>query len=582
MRVHLVSPLTWRPVARRLSFSRIAWAVALMALVAGLGACASTTTELSDRVEVPKSDKVTLTAEVWSEVSDAMHVINNTGADPIERAEAYLYIADVNLYVWDELQREAETLDETQGARFEDISGQGRIFFMQAHRARARAWADRTANTPEYIESTGFGQRFAEAWELHREPASAYGLLAPLLGEVILAKRKHFVDVDFLSDLRYSTAIFYTLQGKTPGDMPAFLEVCQGKEAQAVRLAGDIAFLYERLVSKPESAAESYRAIAQAKPQTREGYEAQVSVLETLRQQQRHGAMQAGGADTFDASSQGMQLFETVNRDLDVLVELSAHKSKWKDDSMDSSNLDARSEELVRQFTVRMHGLAQQQDSAAFYTMAVSAYENYHALFPSTGYAYQMRFFQAEALYKLGRYEEAYQQYKNALGTNPHGQYREDIVRSLVMTAFDRCRAHALPTTPYDTRTEMPEAHRDFISSGEQFISALGEEDPDMAGFVRYEVVLRHYLYGELRAAEAPLEHFVKFESTHPQAKKAAILWLDLLAREALRGSGREVRAIERAVERIRSTSVLIGDEDIRQKIDEVSRKPPYVSGRLP
>ncbi len=148
------SSLSRRFRARPLSLTRMIFMVALAALLARHAACSSSTTTLSDRVEVPKNDKVTLTAEVWSEVSTAMHIINNTDADPIERAEAYLYIADVNLYVWDELQREAEVLDESQGKRFEEISGQGRIFFMQAHRARARAWADRTANVPEYIEST--------------------------------------------------------------------------------------------------------------------------------------------------------------------------------------------------------------------------------------------------------------------------------------------------------------------------------------------------------------------------------------------------------------------------------------------
>lgn len=557
--------------------------VLLSLLLMSVAACSGSTPSLKDEVEVPTSPYVTLDTETRARVDEAVIVTKDTDAEPLARAEAYLYISDINLLMWDEVHRKIEVLDETQGKEFKQLQQAGRVYFMQAHRARARSWAERAAVDSKYVKRGAFEARFKEAWDQYQSTGTAFDSLSALLSETITAKKNQYIDVDFLSDLRYSTAIFYTLQERPAGDMAGILTICQGDEAEAVRFAGDIAYLYDKLAAKPETAADTYRAIAKSNPQTREGYEAQVAVLDALRKKQRAGAMETGSSDTFDTSSEGLKLFETVNQDLGVLVEMNAHKEAWKDKTVEgSATTDARAEELVRSFTVRMHGLAQQQKNTTLYELASSAYEKYHLLFPNSGYAYEMLYLHAEVLYTLERFDGAYARYKEALGTAPQGKYRKEILKALVMSAHKRCTSSPLPSTASDSKIEMPEVHRDFIGSGEQFISSLGDSDPDMAGYVRYEIILRHVLFGEIRVAEPLLEEMVKFDSSHPQAPKAAITWLEVLAREAIKGDDRDARALERAIDRIRSTSSLMSDQGVRDKLDQVSGAKPVVSGIIP
>lgn len=554
----------------------------LLAASLGLSACGTGSGELGDRIEVPSTPWVSLGAEEQAEIRAAINIALDPGAEAVDRAAAYLLVAEANLLLWDQLQKKLDALDETQGKAFDEMTRAGRVYFMQAHRARARGWAAQAEFTPAYVAGGVFERRFAEAWDHHQDPQRAFDELSVLLGNVLAARETQFVDVNFLSDLRYSTAIFYTLLDKPASDMQLALQICNNHEAEAVRFAGDVAYLYKQLVAKPDNAADAYRAIAASQPTTREGFEAQVEVLEALRKEQRLGAMSTGSADEFDTSAAGVELFRTVNRDIDMLAEINQHRATWKEPGAGGSNVEARAEDLVRSFAVRMHGLAQQQDNRSLYELAVSTYDKYHALFPTSGYRYEMLVFNAEALEHLGRHDDAYARYKEALGTSPQGTYREDIIRSLVMTAFQRGKSAPLPRSASETRIEMPEAHRDFIGSGEQFISVLGEKDPQMAGFVRYEIIKRHYLYGEVRVAEPLAEDFVKFDASHPQAPKAAVVLLDLLAREAARGGDREARALERAIERIRSTSALMRDEAVKQKLAAVSKTPPAFDGRVP
>ena len=496
-------------------------------------------------------------------------VTTDDSAEPLAKAEAYLFIADVNLYMWDQTQRLVDELDESEGGKFDTLMKSGRQHFLEAHRSKAKSWAARAEGRSNMRDVHGFEERFAKAWDQFDDPQKAYNTLKGLFQKVVLSRDDTYVDLDFISDLRYSVAIFYALLNQPANDLGAISAICMDRETELVLLAGDIAYVYDRLLARPENSAEAYRAIAQANPQTKEGYEAQIEVLKALKQRQRVGAFKEGSADAFDTSPTGLELFKTVNKDLETLVEMSAGREEWVSEDEEVAKADNEAEELVRLFTIRMHGLAQAQKSESFYELAINAYQNYMSLFPKSGHSYQMGYFFAEALYQMGRYTEAYEQYKEALGTNPHGKYREDIIRALVLSAHKRAEDNPLPETA--ARAEMPDAHRDFIGSGEQFLVSLGDEEPEFAGFVRYEIILRHYLFGEFGVALPLCEAFIQDNAKHAQAPKVAIIWLDIMANEARRGSDREKRALVRTIERIRSTSAIIRDEELRAKLDEVT-----------
>lgn len=553
----------------------VLWVLATL----GLPACNGNKVVIEDKVEVPENRFVDLPAETRTDVDAALRTINSSENDRIERADAYLFIAEVNLAMWDQLRLLSED-EELSAENYREMVAVGQAYYMQAYRAKARSWATRN-DEPSTDGLPPYEVRFADAWDKFDQPQKAFDELSVLLKEVIQTKRSgDYIAVDFLSDLRYSCAVFFTVLERPGGDMKTYMDITQD-EAEAVRFAGDVAFLYGNLSTKPENAAETYRAIAQSKPKTREGYEAQVSVLEAMKQQRRIGVMESGDEDAFDTSSQGVELFRTVGEDLDVLVQLNTYKDQWKA-SDSSDNLEVRSEELVRSFTLRMHGLAQKSENPAFYEMASNAYKQYHALFPGSGYRYEMLYFYAEALYEMQRFDDAYEQYKQAMGQNPRGKFQAEVYRSLVLSAYKRAEKEPLPDAPSDVRIPMPDPHRDFISSGEQFIAQMGEEDPDMAGFVRYEIIIRHYLYGEWTAAETLMEEFVKYNYDHPSAPKAAVLWLDLLARVALRGDDRDMLILERTADKMYANPSLLQHEIVKNKLTEVTQKPPKVSNTLP
>jgi len=444
------------------------------------------------------------------------------------------------------------------------------------------SWAEDTYIDSPVISRTNLEPRLAEAWEHFEDPPRAFAMLQELFQETLRRRAEAFVDIDFLSDLRYGTAIFYTLLDMPVDDPQSILDICLGNEAEAVRFTGDVALLYDRLQTNPARAADAYRAIAQAKPSTREGYEAQVAVLTTLKKQRHIGTIRDGDEAAFDASPEGLALFKTMNQDLAVLVQMAQARPQWTAAQGPAARADAEAEDIVRAFALRMHAMGQADNLPALYDLAAATYAHYLQLFPKSPHAHQMWFLNGEALYQLGRFDEAYEAYKASLGADPKGAHRDTVVKNLVLTAYERAKDSPLPTAPAEQRLEIPQVHRDFIGSGEQFIRIMGDAEPQMAGFVRYEIILRHYLFGEGRVAEPLAEDFIRVYRRHPQGSKAAVLWLDILAREvALHGEGQR-RYLDRAIEEIRNSGLSLDLPDIKLKLEQVNQQPPVISGDVP
>ncbi len=77
----------------------------------------------------------------------------------------------------------------------------------------------------------------------------------------------------------------------------------------------------------------------------------------------------------------------------------------------------------LRQTATRVHRAALTDRSEHLLALAERSYARYLELYPATEAAYELRFWHAEALFKLGRYDRAADEYERVVAADPDGRY---------------------------------------------------------------------------------------------------------------------------------------------------------------
>lgn len=173
--------------------------------------------------------------------------------------------------------------------------------------------------------------------------------------------------------------------------------------------------------------------------------------------------------------------------------------------------------------------------AAKVYQLAEQAYRTYLTEFPEGKYTYDVRYAFGELLYKVKKYDEAYDQYMKVVATDPKGQYSKFCAESSIFAADEMIKkekssgggggpdpgkkTEAMPLTEWETKS---------LAALDQFAKLFPTEDKTRN--IIYKSA--YLLYNKNHFAEAS-ERFntvIKMDPKSKEAEQAANLILDSFA----------------------------------------------------
>jgi tetratricopeptide (TPR) repeat protein len=193
---------------------------------------------------------------------------------------------------------------------------------------------------------------------------------------------------------------------------------------------------------------------------------------------------------------------------------------------------DDVSDNTLRFLATTWHNEAKKTRDDSTFEYAYELYGDYLELFSDRKDAYEIRFFYAELLYKLEKFEQAGEQYIKVFTTDPQGKWAaasaEEAVRAYdeVVQDFDR-QNKAEPATGPDALKPrpIPDVKKKYIGACNNYIKNY----PAGAIIIeaRYKVARTLYDYNYFDDSTPRFMEIVTQHAVHPRAEQSANLVLD-------------------------------------------------------
>jgi TolA-binding protein len=196
---------------------------------------------------------------------------------------------------------------------------------------------------------------------------------------------------------------------------------------------------------------------------------------------------------------------------------------------------DDLSDNTLRFLATTWHNEGKKTLDNSTFEYAYELYGDYLDLFPERKEAYEIRFFYAELLFKLEKFEVAGEQYVRVYQQDPKGKWAEasaeEAVRSYdeVVKDFDReqKKKGLPPLTPAEAQKErpIPERKKKYIAACNNYVNNYPKGKLTIEA--AYKVARVLYDYNYFQESTKRFLQFTEEHSDHPRAEQAANLVLD-------------------------------------------------------
>jgi cellulose synthase operon protein C len=232
---------------------------------------------------------------------------------------------------------------------------------------------------------------------------------------------------------------------------------------------------------------------------------------------------------------QARRLVEEYERVRKIFGSLKDGDPKKEDVGDDLQRADDVSDNTLRFLSTTWHNEAKRTLDNSTFEYAYELYGDYLELFPERKEAYEMRFFYAELLWKLERFELAGEQYVKVYQLNPTGKWAEaaaeEAVRAYdeVVMDFDRASKGKPPEVvkPEDALKEkpIPEVKKKYIAACNTYSQSY--PNGKLTVETSYKVARVLYDYNYFKESTTRFLDLTEKFPDHPRAEQAANLVLD-------------------------------------------------------
>jgi tetratricopeptide (TPR) repeat protein len=130
--------------------------------------------------------------------------------------------------------------------------------------------------------------------------------------------------------------------------------------------------------------------------------------------------------------------FDEANEEINKLVEVYGKGSRWSGENVENKEAVREAEKLIeknlRNVAIDSHQQALKRKSAKLLLLAEENYKRYLDYFGSAEKGYEMRYWYAEVLYKLKKYDLATDAYEQVVGADPKGKFLKDAAANTIFS----------------------------------------------------------------------------------------------------------------------------------------------------
>ncbi|MBI5526739.1 MAG: tetratricopeptide repeat protein [Deltaproteobacteria bacterium] len=174
------------------------------------------------------------------------------------------------------------------------------------------------------------------------------------------------------------------------------------------------------------------------------------------------------------------------------------------------------SETKIRELATLYHNEAKKTGAEATYSMAHELYGDYLTLFPKSKDAYTMRFYYAELLYKLAKWERAGDEYAKIYAEDPKGKFAKDAAHSTVLAYKEASKKEPAPKDRSNREIPLSKMMEKRVRACTLYTQNFPKADD--AVDVKYEVGEIMYKYNHFKEANRV---FAEIALNYPDNKLA-------------------------------------------------------------
>lgn len=224
--------------------------------------------------------------------------------------------------------------------------------------------------------------------------------------------------------------------------------------------------------------------------------------------------------------------FAAAALELETLVHRYGPDGRWRlanaDDVVALKEADQRVEKALRRTATEGFSLALKRKDRPLLEQSAALYEQYLQLYGDTQHAYEMRFWHAEALYKLKRYERASELYEQVVAADAGGKYLADAAANTIF-AIEKVLATQGPAVEVAegavAPVELGEWQRRLVAACDTYVEVL--PDDKRTNSVRYKGAEVYAVHNQFKEAN---RRYLEVIRADPESEMAESCVQDLLA----------------------------------------------------
>ena len=223
------------------------------------------------------------------------------------------------------------------------------------------------------------------------------------------------------------------------------------------------------------------------------------------------------------------RLVDLYNGLADVVAKSTGGDAKAQEARQNLEEAKVLAESTVRRLAQLWNREASKTRQKKTYTHALALYSDYLKLWPTTKYAYEMRFQMADLLYKLERFDEAATAYRQTVEADPKGKYVVDAANDGILAVEEHLKDLRLKRPKASAhQIDIHEQRQRLIRACDLYIKYVPGDKATQLVKIKFKVAKVYYDHNHFAEALRRFEALLDQHPKHEEAEFAANLVIDV------------------------------------------------------
>lgn len=235
------------------------------------------------------------------------------------------------------------------------------------------------------------------------------------------------------------------------------------------------------------------------------------------------------GGDKQKVITEVRRLVEVYEATKDSVAKMTGEPKVVDKAKEDVKEAAVQAESQIRKLAQIWNQEAKKTRQPKTYEFAKTMYTDYLKLFPSSKYAYELRFQLGDLYYKLEMFDEAAQAYEATVKADPKGQYLVEAANDNVLAIEEHVKDLKIPRPkPAEKPQDIHKAKIRLIEACDRYAQFVPKEKADKLVAVKFKAAKIYYDYSHFDEALKRFDEIATNQPADKEAEYAANLVIDV------------------------------------------------------